>query len=985
MGSAVSTSRPTSSSHEQKKKVAKIPLNIALLAIVKIQSQYRRRMAAQRFEEIREIVMEERRLAELQRLADEEENAEEETPMITSSMQGSTKTPSMNHRNRFMRKVIPADQLAALSEDDTPSFGASFDPSSVISKYTPLGDSVVIYPLVGFVVKSRSNLTGKKIFLNICHHETVMTMEATPVREINDSTAAVFARDTSSSLLPGISSVGRPYTANSMINTSFNGSSSMLGSGANNMIQIGDVILPSPEYEECFSYDEDQGMVPIDGNVRLEIARQAIKFWNITHQEDISDVCTFPKMKRGYFGDLLPLTLHMKTKALTHLPAALKASQAAVRETKSTDNSLMSLNFSAKDNNQERFLLPYATELRSWVDLSSMRTRKEMEGTATPTAATAHALAVVEHVTAPKLSNHSVKFSSRKVTSGTVELITPRIFIPQVPLFGPAYAAELMATLPAPAGSANIPAFPAISSTRSAQPMIQTSGFDAEASPPASPGTSTGVGGAGIALTPHRPGQPKQLRSTVGPGVPTAPAGTPDNANKAGHRLLGNPLSRNKGSGAAPPGALNLESLEEDDETSRSYNASSAPSAPATSSNARAKEGLSVHRPNRNNEASVRPGNANKDKESSIRSMTKDQSFAKATPQQSSRFSGFDSPTKSSPSQHFSFSNMGFGEPTEFPTIMPVFVVLSQGMLYVYNRDPTRGTYYPYSNNPNNNANKKLNSIPSSGSLNTVTRGMSNNNISNSKAVNKYEYRPLIQYARIMLTEDCVTTSHFLTQTSTTFFLHFHAPLANKVTPEDTLAVLYTHFSDVVPGGNVSIQLRSFSELRTWKAHIRTHIQAGTAARRRVINDYIANTMINKSYIGRKLTPKAGEVQCLQYPDSPKVFVRIEHGMLQIYDEKIPGESVGKNLLHAVQLTDKTVTVRTEAQKDNSTNIILTLDVAENSVFSRGGSAEDIYGKAAFYMRVSLLWSRFRYVHAVLHFEPKTVAVANVGICVHIC
>lgn len=961
MGSGISTSRPANS-NEKKKKVAKIPLNIALVAIIKIQSQYRKKLAQRRFEEIREIVMEERRLEELRREEEEEQNAVEESPMITSSMQGSTKNPSMNHRNRFMRKVLPADQLATLAEDNTFISMPTFDPTSVMSKYSPLdSEHVIIYPLVGFVVKSRSNITGKKIFLNICHHEAVMTMESTAVREINDSTAAVFSRDFSSSLLPTLSSVGRPSTATS--------NSLLLGGGAvvaSTMIQIGDVILPSSEYEECFSYDEDLGMVPIDASIKQEIARQAIKFWNITHQEDISDTCTFPKMKRGYFGDILPLTLNLKNKSLAHLPAALKDSQwSSVKDTRNSDEgrlSFSSLNSSTKDNH-ERFVLPYATELRSWVDLSSIRTRKEIEGTAIPTAATAHALAVIEHATAPKLANHSVKFSSRKVTHGTVELVTPRIFVPQVPLFGPAYAAELMATLPTP----DVPAvFPAVSSSRTAAGGGGIGFGDADVSSlivPASPGAVSASGSAAGSghFTPQRPPGAKQARSaTTGPGMLTAAAtsGTPESSNKSTHRTLtsaaATTASRNN---RGPPGQLNLESFEEenDDEMSLSFVAQSTPQSNTSfqqmATPGRGGKEMSVHRGPKDISASRIGGSS----ESSVhRANKQDLSFHKTMSMSQQQQSGrFDSPSKTSPqSQHFSFANMGFSEPSEFPTTTPVFVVLSQGMLYVYNRDPTRGTYYPYVSNPAAAAAgqpRKINSVPSSSSLNTVRGAGSNNNnsVGTSKSVNKHEYRPLIEYARIMLTEDCITTSHFLTQTSTTFFLHFHAPLANKVSPEDTLAVLYSHFSDVVPGGNVTIQLRSFSELRTWKAHLRSHILAGTAARRRVIMDYIGNTMINKSPINRKLTPKFGEVQCLQYPDLPKVFVKIEHGLVQIYDEKIAGDTAGKNLLKAVQLMDKCVNVRTEPQKDNSTNIILTLDVAENSVFSHGGGvdADEMYGK----------------------------------------
>jgi hypothetical protein len=205
MGSGLSSSwdRPSTEeeqNRQKKKKAAKIPLNIALVAIVRIQTQFRMYLARRRFEYIAEIVMEERRQKALEE-EQEREAMEDATPMITSSMQGSTKSGKLNNRNRFIRKTVPS-----MDSGDDDSFQEhafpSFDPGAILSKFTPYGkNSAIIYPLVGFVVKSRSASSGKKVMLNVCHHESIITMVATDVREVNDATAQMFAAGANMKLL----------------------------------------------------------------------------------------------------------------------------------------------------------------------------------------------------------------------------------------------------------------------------------------------------------------------------------------------------------------------------------------------------------------------------------------------------------------------------------------------------------------------------------------------------------------------------------------------------------------------------------------------------------------------------------------------------------------------------------------------------------------------------------------------------------------
>eukprot|EP01032_Pedospumella_encystans_P019041 gene19041-21659_t len=94
---------------EERKKVAKIPLNIALVAIVKIQTRWRICIALKRFGAVRIQVLEERRKKELIRLAKAAE-LDEITPLETSAPLR-TVPGKLNYQNRFLRKIATKKQL----------------------------------------------------------------------------------------------------------------------------------------------------------------------------------------------------------------------------------------------------------------------------------------------------------------------------------------------------------------------------------------------------------------------------------------------------------------------------------------------------------------------------------------------------------------------------------------------------------------------------------------------------------------------------------------------------------------------------------------------------------------------------------------------------------------------------------------------------------------------------------------------------------
>jgi hypothetical protein len=282
----------------------------------------------------------------------------------------------------------------------------------------------------------------------------------------------------------------------------------------------------------------------------------------------------------------------------------------------------------------------------------------------------------------------------------------------------------------------------------------------------------------------------------------------------------------------------------------------------------------------------------------------------------------------------------------------PVFIVLSKGVLYVYSRDPTRSTYFPYNpvlSKPGGGTGGGNNGSPSRGS---ASPHQQQSKQQSAAAVAAAAVRPPVELARVMLTEESVTTSESITPTTTTFYLHFHAPQLDSSSADDKLAVLFSTFSDIVPAKTFTIQLRSYSELRTWKAHIRAHINMGVLARRRINEAYI-KTMLNKQLIGRKFPPKFFEANMVPQPVfkiPEKVHVRVESGLLCLYESKPTNTPQDTALVaRTLDLSTCAVSLRTEPAKDNMLNAIITLRsaLAEDTPASASASASSTASAAA--------------------------------------
>lgn len=887
MGSGVSKPLSAENVEEKKKKVAKIPLNIALVAIVKIQVRFRMRLARRRFEEVRVRVLEERRLEELARRLKVPER-DETTPMKTGAVDYVGHSEDVNVRNRFIRKAAPAEHnvkfAAPHASTNSRKPAAVTDLSLILEKYS-LADSThcIISPLVGFVVKSRCNATGRKIFFNICHHETIVTMVCAPVREVSDTAATELLKEMSSSRRPSFSLSGRPFSAMSM--TMFNNTSGNFETAEHPTVLVADIVLPSAEFEECFAYNDDEGLVPISAAVRKEMARQAIKFWNITNNDDISGSFTFPRIKRGYFGDLLPMTLDLKYKTVAHLPSALRACDTLTNGTavstaaEGATTSPLGVPPPPEASAKEQFRLPYAAPLGTWADVATVGTRVALVDNAVPKdSLPPNALALVEPTKARKCAtSHPLMFTCRELPAGVVEYVVPAPApTVRIPLFGPAYAAQLLTEQQETEkpdvfkeGSAD----PATASAPTVVPVDPTVGAAKAATAP-TPAAPTGVPtAASSSFMPHMPTGHKPTRSMT-MSAATGPAG--------GHRHLSGPTVGSAWTKAAATAAATVSSS---DSTSKSDPAVPAaavqPTAPAGDSSA----GTGVM--------------GTLSEQESAQAVVKAQLNAELL----------------------------ISAPNECNTTLPVYIVLSGGVLYLFNRDPLRRCYFPrYATRP---APKEPD--PKTGLVDD-TQG--------DPVASRDDPLPLVSYGRIMLTEDCVSMSSATIDGVQTWSIHIRPHRAETVSAEDTIVLLYTQLSDAFRGaGGVTLTLRSFSEFRTWKAHLRTQIQVGTAVRKRVLQEYMAalDTAVNGQPVSGSFDTKAGEV--VMTNGRHKRFIKVENGLLYVYEAKHPEEYAGRNLLSIVELTRAVTRVRNELLDDNSSENILTVLDAEGNVLEGCGES----------------------------------------------
>lgn len=309
---AISSKLMSPSNHLSRKNFPKFglsakPKEYDMSKIVLIQTRIRIMLAVRlRYRKMQEL---HRVLFQMNEDENENDDDEEDDEDFMEDLSPDAKNDIYN-RNRFLRKTNIFDQKT--SGGDYHELPLEFVSDAIISRYSPydkLPAHIVIYPCIGYVIKTRNKKTNKKFFFNVCHHESVVSMVATPIREVNEDQIPHFDCTSMAVLTSAATNTLTTDDANviaglvSSVSSASIISSTPLGrdvsmNGLNTITQtlqaVGpvtvrmvDILLPSEEYEECFEYDEEtESLVPINIKVRDEMTKQCIQFWNLSAGND---------------------------------------------------------------------------------------------------------------------------------------------------------------------------------------------------------------------------------------------------------------------------------------------------------------------------------------------------------------------------------------------------------------------------------------------------------------------------------------------------------------------------------------------------------------------------------------------------------------------------------------------------------------------------------------------------------------------------
>lgn len=230
----------------------------------------------------------------------------------------------------------------------------------------------------------------------------------------------------------------------------------------------------------------------------------------------------------------------------------------------------------------------------------------------------------------------------------------------------------------------------------------------------------------------------------------------------------------------------------------------------------------------------------------------------------------------------------GYGEAAaaELELTLPVFVQLQNGLLYVYNRDPSGATRA------------------------VAPVSLQNTNFSPKVLQAQYDQwcaQPLRLLARLMLTDNAVsstavtlpaafdsaTGTNSISQTA--FLLHFHAPTSKTNAagvPIDAstnaLVGCYTYFSKALLSMNFSIVCSNYSVLQTWKLRLREHITFTERVCERVTS-YVSSTVVNRHFLGDMPQAAQKVVHFDQVDDEgqqrdTEALLRVQKGQLELFD-----------------------------------------------------------------------------------------------------
>lgn len=258
-------------------KSIKVPLHIAVQAVVLIQTRVRIYLARKKLKQLRDTKSDQqkkaadivknmkiktdkmsRKINVLTRRSISAEDDESVKSENTLRKSGLIKAPMMLS-SKMSQRFYPSQQQRSVALGDmSKSLAAALDSDQVFSTDGPGGadkglivSEEIIYPFIGFVIKTQVFATLRKLFINVTHSPRVPQMLASPVRQWTDCTH---------------------HDADGQLVAS--------------EVTLVDVVIPSSDFDSLFVFKLGIGIVPIDETKKRDLATACVEYVNALYSED---------------------------------------------------------------------------------------------------------------------------------------------------------------------------------------------------------------------------------------------------------------------------------------------------------------------------------------------------------------------------------------------------------------------------------------------------------------------------------------------------------------------------------------------------------------------------------------------------------------------------------------------------------------------------------------------------------------------------
>lgn len=298
---------------KDKDRVYRIPLDVAVQAVVLLQKRARIVVAKKKVEQVRQNLITSHELATNYLEQVKTRATSSSAKSLHSNNLGLARSSSVMAMAKARCNLYPTDKLA------TKAFHYLFT-----REHSP---AAIIYPLVGFVVQAKlqsqtSSGISYDVFINLCHHPYISQMTGTLPRLQPMSASAT-------TKIHGHSTRQQDAATTA---TSFDTLPGLAAAGGDNRVAIVfDVLISSLEYDDEFVYMDGVGVIPLRKNSKEKFATAVINYLN--SQDFLSRINTktlvplfqqvfmdvsrgsigldfyLPRLPRPYVGDISPLVL----------------------------------------------------------------------------------------------------------------------------------------------------------------------------------------------------------------------------------------------------------------------------------------------------------------------------------------------------------------------------------------------------------------------------------------------------------------------------------------------------------------------------------------------------------------------------------------------------------------------------------------------------------------------------------------------------